>query len=507
MTFVSLFVWTYDAAGNRTAKTTEKAHVAYDLPYGAEGNRLAGWSAAVSNDFLTAAAVTGWSTETIGTHPWLGQLYVSNAVAVVAPAVAGTNFSVAAMPLGLGANELTAAIGDEAGNVGYASATVTVSVVTNAAYAYDAAGCVTNVSFHAAGVESRTALAWNSRYEMTTVRTNGVFAEKYQYDAIGRRVSTSNGSTTNWLVYDGMHVVAETDKNGTLQKSYVYGPGIDNALAMTVHAGPSAGTYYYLIDHLGTVHALANTNGVIVESYKYDAWGRVLGVYDGNGAPIANQQSAIGNSILWQGREYSWKTGLYYFRARWYDPITGRWLSNDPIGISGGLNQYVFCYNNPVNFVDPAGLDAYQMPGSYTTYWAVDTPTGIKVFHYSAVSWGQNNNGWRNVQDYARVLTRDRAEVTVTSVQNYFGYGVTDDAFRQLVRQKGRVYNTDKCQDSNIEKDFDSYYSRQNQLWYNAFFRNCYTTGHDIFKQNIGPNFNTQVPLSYNGSSLMYGVQ
>ncbi|MEI6516751.1 MAG: RHS repeat-associated core domain-containing protein [bacterium] len=43
---------------------------------------------------------------------------------------------------------------------------------------------------------------------------------------------------------------------------------------------------------------------------------------------------------------------------RWYDPITGRWLSNDPIGISGGLNQYVFCANNPVNFVDPFGLNA-----------------------------------------------------------------------------------------------------------------------------------------------------
>lgn len=44
------------------------------------------------------------------------------------------------------------------------------------------------------------------------------------------------------------------------------------------------------------------------------------------------------------------------FWARWYDPITGRWLSNDPIGISGGLNQYVFCANNPVNFRDPFGL-------------------------------------------------------------------------------------------------------------------------------------------------------
>ena len=58
-------------------------------------------------------------------------------------------------------------------------------------------------------------------------------------------------------------------------------------------------------------------------------------------------------------REYSWKTGLYYFRARWYDPVTGRFLSKDPIGISGGLNQYVFCGNNPLNFTDPLGLATY----------------------------------------------------------------------------------------------------------------------------------------------------
>jgi RHS repeat-associated protein len=111
--------------------------------------------------------------------------------------------------------------------------------------------------------------------------------------------------------------------------------------------------YYALKDHLGSVLALTDTNGVIVESYRYDAWGRPT-VFDASGSSLS--ASAVGNRFLWQGREYSWKTGLYYFRARWYDPITGRWLSNDPIGISGGLNQYVFCANNPVNFRDPFGL-------------------------------------------------------------------------------------------------------------------------------------------------------
>ena len=116
-----------------------------------------------------------------------------------------------------------------------------------------------------------------------------------------------------------------------------------------------ANPYYYLKDHLGTVHALTDTNGAIVESYRYDAWGRVT-VFDANNQQLDN--SAIGNRFLFQGREYSWATGLYYFRARWYDPIIGRWLSNDPIDIQGGLNQYVFCDNNPISNTDPKGFDS-----------------------------------------------------------------------------------------------------------------------------------------------------
>ena len=76
---------------------------------------------------------------------------------------------------------------------------------------------------------------------------------------------------------------------------------------------------------------------------------------------------------LSQGREYSWKVGLYYFRARWYDPVTGRWLSNDPIGISGGLNQYVFCGNNPVNFRDPSGL-CTESSDDVLPYVSTDNP-------------------------------------------------------------------------------------------------------------------------------------
>jgi RHS repeat-associated protein len=219
----------------------------------------------------------------------------------------------------------------------------------------DAAGCVTTLVFDAS---SRLDLAWNNQYQMTATSTNGVVAEQYAYDAAGRRVMTVSGGVTNWHVYAGPHVVADLDATGAMVRSYVWGPGIDNLLAIQTYTNFGGTTsvssvFYALKDHLGSVLALTDASGDIVESYRYDAWGRTT-VYNSSNQQLNN--SAIGNRYCWQGREYSWATGLYNFRARWYDPITGRWLSNDPIGISGGLNQYVAFGNNPVNFRDPLGL-------------------------------------------------------------------------------------------------------------------------------------------------------
>ena len=164
---------------------------------------------------------------------------------------------------------------------------------------------------------------------------------------------TASGGITTYSVYDGAQVIADVTAGGALLRSYTWGPGIDNLLALTVHTGTTARTYYAIKDHLGSVHALVDAAGSIVEQYRFDAWGRTT-VYDGVGQPLA--QSALGNRYVWQGREFSWATGFYLFRARWYDPVVGRFISRDPIGITGGLNEYAFCNNNPANFRDPSGL-------------------------------------------------------------------------------------------------------------------------------------------------------
>jgi len=99
--------------------------------------------------------------------------------------------------------------------------------------------------------------------------------------------------------------------------------------------------YYYHFDGLGSVVALSNENKEIVEQYSYDVFGE------------PNTAGTIGNPYLFTGRRHDNETALYYYRARYYDYYTGRFIQADPIF---AVNLYHYCENNPINFVDPYGL-------------------------------------------------------------------------------------------------------------------------------------------------------
>ncbi|MBI3021009.1 MAG: RHS repeat-associated core domain-containing protein, partial [Candidatus Omnitrophica bacterium] len=98
------------------------------------------------------------------------------------------------------------------------------------------------------------------------------------------------------------------------------------------------------------------------ERYVYDSFGTPTilgpgpdGVMDtADDTPIAC--SAYGNPYLFTGREYDCESGLYYYRSRYYDPRTGRFLQEDPVGFLGGVNFYTYASNNPIIFSDPLGL-------------------------------------------------------------------------------------------------------------------------------------------------------
>ena len=137
---------------------------------------------------------------------------------------------------------------------------------------YDAAGSVTNMVRNGVTLS----LSWDTQGQLVSVSTNGTFAESYAYDPLGRRVSTTDGSGTLFHVYDGDECVADVDGTGRPLRAYVWGPGIDNLLAVTVYSPDATNTFYAVKDHLGSVHALVDASGAVAASFTYDAWGNML---------------------------------------------------------------------------------------------------------------------------------------------------------------------------------------------------------------------------------------
>jgi len=113
---------------------------------------------------------------------------------------------------------------------------------------------------------------------------------------------------------------------------------------MVEAAGGYAGTYYYHFDALGSVVALSDAAGDTVQVYEYDVYGQVA-------ASDPNHP----NRFLFTGREFDTETGLYYYRARYYNASIGRFLQTDPIGYADGMNWYAYCRNNSINRGDPSG--------------------------------------------------------------------------------------------------------------------------------------------------------
>jgi RHS repeat-associated protein len=135
-------------------------------------------------------------------------------------------------------------------------------------------------------------------------------------------------------------VVEELDGSRTAVARYAQGLGIDEPLAM-YRGGAS---YYYDADGLGSITSLTNSSGQIAASYTYDSFGK-----------LTASTGTVTNPFRYTGREYGAETGLYYYRARYYDSSVGRFISEDAVRFGGGPNFYEYVGNTPTNFVDPTG--------------------------------------------------------------------------------------------------------------------------------------------------------
>jgi RHS repeat-associated protein len=195
-----------------------------------------------------------------------------------------------------------------------------------------------------------TSFTWNAEGELTGVTKTGGPTVSFYYDALGRVIRKDSAGTANaYFLWDGDNLIAELGPTGTTKiAEYSYYPGMDHLHALVIGSTP----YYGHSDPLGSVIALTDDSLAVKRSERYDDWGRADAFYSQDNLPFNGKDRPRWKGALWMGPEYD----VYYMRNRWYDPATGRFLSEDPLGLDGGVNPLVFAGGDPVGGADPTGL-------------------------------------------------------------------------------------------------------------------------------------------------------
>ena len=194
---------------------------------------------------------------------------------------------------------------------------------------------------------------WNARGQLDSVSTDSVMT-RFKYDGLGRRTQKdADGTITNYI-HDGDDLLMELDSSFEIVAEYTHFPGTDKLHSMI----RDSAVYYFATDEKGTVLGLYDTLGVVQNTYRYDPWGN----------PESESEN-VTNPFRYIGRVWDDETGLLYVRARYYDPEIGRFISEDPIGLAGGINTFAYTSGDPVNRVDRTGLADCIYDGVATYEW------------------------------------------------------------------------------------------------------------------------------------------
>lgn len=301
-------VFGYDNGGNRL--TRQKGNVVASTTF---------------NDLNQIEAITGGGKLRVaGTTTEPSNVFVQGSAARM---LSATNF-VANPSVNVGTNVIPVIATDGSGNSKTNNYQVVIPTATARSFAYDDNGNLTSD-----GLRTYESDGLNRLVKVT----QGTDVYEFAYDGFNRRISEKKNNTLiKRFVWDGLTLAEERDANNAVTKRFFPQGEMQDAT-----------NYFYARDHLGSVREVTDATGAIVASYSYDAWGKSTKLTAG--ADLA--------TFGYTGHYTHPETNLVLAPFRVYDPETGRWLYRDPIGESGGINLYGYVANDPVNWIDPLGLE------------------------------------------------------------------------------------------------------------------------------------------------------
>ncbi|MCC6231852.1 MAG: hypothetical protein IT580_04370, partial [Verrucomicrobiales bacterium] len=296
--------------------------------------------------------------------------------------------------------------------------------------------------------------SWDHRNRLTAVTVKNLVGDlirtiTYQYDGLNRRVSESVNivapsprESTRYFVYDGASVWAEyLDADGVAKPAeaevqWVYLRGLTADMLLAQDGGTSDSVLWILADASGNVRDVINSTGGLEDHIRLDAFGIV----------VSRTNGALDQRHFLAGREYDSDTGLYFMRARYYDPALGRFISQDPLGVAGGNNRYGYAGNDPVNRADPTGMFMTKVENltSRETPFVDADAQGSRAQWISFWSFGHASYDVQTVQGedgkFALVGVTDQALVKGSSEDNLanlglFFYGLVNKGFYNMGKE------------------------------------------------------------------------
>ncbi len=198
---------------------------------------------------------------------------------------------------------------------------------------------------------------YNHNNKLVGIDTN---TASYAYDALGRRISSFENDKSLTMYYAGYNIIEEYDDD-SLIANYIYGNSADDVL----HMQRNGNSYYYHTNQLGSIMALTDKSGTLIERVYYNEYGSPNFV---NSKNEVISQSSVDNNILFSGREYDYGTETYYFRARTQHPFLGKFVQHDMDLYVDGLNDTKYVMNNPITYKDISGYRTKSIHYTYPDY-------------------------------------------------------------------------------------------------------------------------------------------